>query len=97
MELRERAGCLALAIRTIFYKYLLPESENMRKKCEFGMEVPTPSGYTFQGRWVSAQCTQRLLNSSQINDCLKRKLIYLLGDSTLRQWIEYFPKVAQSK
>lgn len=60
------------------------------------MEIPTPSGYTLQGRWVSAQCTQRLLTSSQINDCLKGKLIYLLGDSTLRQWIEYLPKVAKT-
>ncbi|XP_021063446.1 NXPE family member 1-like, partial [Mus pahari] len=72
------------------------KSEDVRKQCEIGMEVPIPSGYTLQGRWVSAQCTQRLLNSSQINDCLKRKLIYLLGDSTLRQWIEYFPKVTQT-
>lgn len=72
------------------------KSENERQRCEIGMEVPTPSGYTLQGRWVSAECTQRLLNSSQINDCLKGKLIYLLGDSTLRQWIEYFPKVAKT-
>ncbi|CAO2635193.1 NXPE family member 1 [Lemmus lemmus] len=69
--------------------------ENRGKKCQIGTEIPTPSGYTFQGRWVTAQCKQRLLNSSQINDCLKRKLIYFLGDSTLRQWIEYFPKVAK--
>lgn len=87
----------ARPIRTIFHQYLLPESENGRKRCEIGMEIPTPSGYTLQGRWVSAQCTQRLLTSSQMNDCLKGKLIYLLGDSTLRQWIEYFPKVAKSK
>lgn len=72
------------------------KSENGRKRCEIGMEIPTPSGYTLQGRWVSAQCTQRLLTSSQINDCLKGKLIYLLGDSTLRQWIEYLPKVAKT-
>ncbi|XP_005347328.3 NXPE family member 1 [Microtus ochrogaster] len=69
--------------------------ENRGKKCQIGTEIPTPSGYTFQGRWVTAQCKQSLLNSSQINDCLKRKLIYFLGDSTLRQWIEYFPKVAK--
>ncbi|XP_076781164.1 NXPE family member 1-like isoform X1 [Arvicanthis niloticus] len=72
------------------------KSENVRKKCEIGMEIPIPSGYTLRGRWVTAQCTQRLFNSSQINDCLKGKLIYLLGDSTLRQWIEYLPKVAKT-
>ncbi|XP_028639485.1 NXPE family member 1-like isoform X2 [Grammomys surdaster] len=72
------------------------KSENVRKKCEIGMEIPTPSGYTLRRRWVTAQCTQRQLTSSQINDCLKGKLIYLLGDSTLRQWIEYLPNVAKT-
>ncbi|XP_051012329.1 NXPE family member 1 isoform X2 [Acomys russatus] len=72
------------------------KTESKRKRCETGTEIPTPSGYTLQGRWVTAQCKQRLLNSSQINDCLKGKLIYLLGDSTLRQWIYNLPKVAKT-
>ncbi|XP_052044375.1 NXPE family member 1-like isoform X2 [Apodemus sylvaticus] len=72
------------------------KSENVRKKCEIGTEISIPSGYTLRGRWVTAQCTQHLFNSSQINDCLKGKLIYLLGDSTVRQWIEYLPKVAKT-
>ncbi|CAH6866395.1 NXPE family member 1 [Phodopus roborovskii] len=70
--------------------------ENGTEKCQIGTEIPTPSGYTFRGRWTTAQCKQSVLNSSQINDCLKGKLIYLLGDSTLRQWINYFPKVAKT-
>ncbi|XP_021488981.1 LOW QUALITY PROTEIN: NXPE family member 1 [Meriones unguiculatus] len=73
------------------------KSENKRKKCEIGPEeIPTPSSYVLQGKWVTAHCNQRLLNSNQINDCLKRKLVYLLGDSTLRQWIYYLPRVAKT-
>ncbi|XP_028720673.1 NXPE family member 1 [Peromyscus leucopus] len=72
------------------------KSENERKKCQMGTEIPTPSGYTFRGSWMAAQCKQSLFSSSQISDCLKGKLIYLLGDSTLRQWINYFPKVAKT-
>ncbi|XP_055475125.1 NXPE family member 1-like, partial [Psammomys obesus] len=95
--LREEAGCLTHAIKTTFHKYLLPESENKRKKCEIGPEeIPTPSGYVLRGKWLTAHCNQRLLNSNQINDCLKRKLVYLLGDSTLRQWIYYLPRVAKT-
>uniref|UniRef100_A0A8C8UFM4 NXPE C-terminal domain-containing protein n=1 Tax=Peromyscus maniculatus bairdii TaxID=230844 RepID=A0A8C8UFM4_PERMB len=89
-------GRLTHALKTTVHKYLLPESENGRKKCQMGMEIPTPSGYTFRGSWMAAQCKQSLFSSSQISDCLKGKLIYLLGDSTLRQWINYFPKVAKT-
>nr|XP_012806115.2 NXPE family member 1 isoform X2 [Jaculus jaculus] len=71
-------------------------NENTKEKCQIGMEIPVPGGYTLQGRWITSSCSQVRLNSSQINDCLKGKLIYLLGDSTLRQWIDYLPKVVKT-
>ena len=61
------------------------------------MKSPFPSGYTLKGKWIAAFCKQRELTETKtINDCLKRKLIYLMGDSTLRQWIQYLPKMVKS-
>ncbi|XP_020036641.2 NXPE family member 1 isoform X2 [Castor canadensis] len=75
---------------------LLPESENIKEKCQIGMEIPVPGGYTLQRKWITTSCRQIQLDTNKINGCLKGKLIYLLGDSTLRQWIEYLPKVMKT-
>ncbi|XP_008825218.2 NXPE family member 1 [Nannospalax galili] len=72
------------------------KSENTGERCQIGMETPVPGGYTLQGKWMTAPCSQIQLDSSKINDCLKGKLIYLLGDSTLRQWIAYLPRVTKT-
>ncbi|XP_012663611.2 NXPE family member 2 [Otolemur garnettii] len=71
--------------------------ENIKQKCQIGMKTPFPSGYTLNRRWISAFCKQNKFNAMKyINDCLKGKLIYLMGDSTLRQWIYYFKKVVET-
>ncbi|XP_058519872.1 NXPE family member 1-like isoform X3 [Ochotona princeps] len=67
-----------------------------KEKCHIGMEIPVPGGYTMQGRWFTTFCNQTLLSTAQVSECLKGKLIYLLGDSTLRQWIYYLPKVVKT-
>ncbi|KAL2807295.1 NXPE family member 1 isoform 1 precursor [Daubentonia madagascariensis] len=72
------------------------KSENMTEKCQVGMKIPVPSGYTLQGRWITTFCNQIQLDTTKINGCLKGKLIYLLGDSTLRQWIYYLPKLVKT-
>uniref|UniRef100_A0A8D2DNS4 Neurexophilin and PC-esterase domain family member 2 n=1 Tax=Sciurus vulgaris TaxID=55149 RepID=A0A8D2DNS4_SCIVU len=73
------------------------KSENIKMKCQTGMKTPFPSGYTFKRSWISAFCKQIKFNTMQeINYCLKRKLIYLMGDSTLRQWINYFLTVVKT-
>ncbi|KAG3286583.1 NXPE family member 1-like, partial [Ictidomys tridecemlineatus] len=72
------------------------KSEKSTEKCQIGMKIPVPSGYTLQGRWITTFCNQIQLDTNKINDCLKGKLIYLLGDSTLRQWIHYLPRVAKT-
>ncbi|XP_012383548.4 NXPE family member 2 [Dasypus novemcinctus] len=73
------------------------KSEDIKKKCKIGMKTPFPSGYTLKRKWITAFCKQIELNETKnINDCLKRKLIYLMGDSTLRQWIYYLQKVVKT-
>jgi hypothetical protein len=69
----------------------------MKKKCQIGMKSPFPSGYTLKGRWITTFCQQIKFNATEdIRGCLERKLIYLMGDSTLRQWIYFLPKVVKS-
>ncbi|NP_001354882.1 NXPE family member 1 isoform X1 [Homo sapiens] len=70
--------------------------EKIEETCQVGMKPPVPGGYTLQGKWITTFCNQVQLDTIKINGCLKGKLIYLLGDSTLRQWIYYFPKVVKT-
>uniref|UniRef100_A0A8C6C151 Neurexophilin and PC-esterase domain family member 2 n=1 Tax=Monodon monoceros TaxID=40151 RepID=A0A8C6C151_MONMO len=73
-------------------------NENIEAKCQLGKKTtfPSGSGYTVKRRWIAAFCKQIELNETKnINDCLKRKLTYLMGDSTLCQWIHYLPKVVK--
>ncbi|XP_053404776.1 NXPE family member 1-like isoform X1 [Mercenaria mercenaria] len=44
----------------------------------------TPSGFSLQNKWIYTRC--QCLNESLYKSCLTNKTIYLLGDSTLRQW-----------
>ncbi|KAK1150556.1 NXPE family member 1-like isoform X1 [Acipenser oxyrinchus oxyrinchus] len=61
------------------------------EKCELGMSSPTPSGFFHSDRWSSSYCRMRSFqNVSDMNQCLQGKQVYLRGDSTIRQWIEYF-------
>ncbi|XP_077316073.1 NXPE family member 1-like [Lithobates pipiens] len=66
-------------------------------KCQIGTSLPFPSGYFMKGQWFPSHCNltsyEPLLN---VTKCLAGKMIYLMGDSTLRQWIEYFPKILKN-
>nr|XP_054097585.1 NXPE family member 1 isoform X1 [Callithrix jacchus] len=72
------------------------KSEKIEEKCQVGMKPPVPGGYTLRGRWITTFCNQIQFDTIKMNDCLKGKLIYLLGDSTLRQWIYHLPKVVKT-
>ncbi|KAM7380367.1 hypothetical protein PAMP_003669 [Pampus punctatissimus] len=50
-----------------------------------------PSGYYYKDSWRPlGGVTMRQFNeSSAIIQCLKNKVIYMYGDSTIRQWFEY--------
>ncbi|XP_063819613.1 NXPE family member 1-like [Pseudophryne corroboree] len=72
-------------------------SMNVKPKCQTGMPVPFPSGYYLKNHWYPLFCnvsTDEPL--SHIHTCLAGKMIYLMGDSTVRQWIEYFPKLLKT-
>ncbi|XP_036048308.1 NXPE family member 2-like isoform X2 [Onychomys torridus] len=72
-------------------------NEIKKEKCQVGMKTPFPSGYIFKGRWISTFCKQNEFSEMQdINNCLTRKLIYLMGDSTLRQWVYYLKKATKT-
>ncbi|XP_073463991.1 NXPE family member 1-like isoform X2 [Aquarana catesbeiana] len=70
---------------------------NVTSKCQTGTSLPFPSGYFLKSQWFPSHCNlssfEPLLN---ISKCLAGKMIYLMGDSTIRQWIEFFPKVLKN-
>uniref|UniRef100_A0A3Q1FZW7 Neurexophilin and PC-esterase domain family member 3 n=1 Tax=Acanthochromis polyacanthus TaxID=80966 RepID=A0A3Q1FZW7_9TELE len=51
-----------------------------------------PSGYYYHGAWqtLSGTKVQQFNTPSAITQCLKGKVVHLQGDSTIRQWFEYF-------
>ncbi|XP_069804061.1 NXPE family member 1-like [Dendropsophus ebraccatus] len=63
------------------------------EKCKIGSKLEYPSGYVMKDVWYPKGCSTlsyKALNDLQ--DCFKRKFIYIFGDSTLRQWMYYFNK-----
>ncbi|KAF1372575.1 hypothetical protein PFLUV_G00267230 [Perca fluviatilis] len=53
-----------------------------------------PSGYYYQGVWRAlGGTTVRQFNNSAIGQCLKGKVVYMYGDSTVRQFFEYLNAV----
>ncbi|MBN3301630.1 NXPE3 protein, partial [Amia calva] len=68
-------------------------SPGQEQKCAPGLDTPVPAGFYFQDRWTSLVCPARSFSSAeQIVGCLKDKQLYMMGDSTLRQWFEYLWK-----
>ncbi|XP_029317079.1 NXPE family member 3-like [Cottoperca gobio] len=52
-----------------------------------------PSGYYYQSMWRAlGSTTVRQMNMPATSQCLKRKVVHLYGDSTIRQWFEFFMK-----
>uniref|UniRef100_A0A3Q0RUL6 Neurexophilin and PC-esterase domain family member 3 n=1 Tax=Amphilophus citrinellus TaxID=61819 RepID=A0A3Q0RUL6_AMPCI len=51
-----------------------------------------PSGYYYRGVWRALHGTtvHQFNTSSAISQCLKGKVVHMYGDSTIRQWFEYF-------
>ncbi|XP_006890069.1 PREDICTED: NXPE family member 3-like [Elephantulus edwardii] len=49
-----------------------------------------PSGYYYEDQWRPRKFKMRQFNDpDQVTECLQRKMVYLFGDSTIRQWFEY--------
>ncbi|XP_048397355.2 NXPE family member 3-like isoform X3 [Stegostoma tigrinum] len=59
-------------------------------KCVRGQPMVSPSGFYYQDQWMSTTCNiHRFDTPAKIKECLRRKIVYLFGDSTIRQWFEY--------
>jgi len=54
---------------------------------------PLPSGQFVKGRWQSFHCdTKNFSLEREKTVCLSNKMVYILGDSTIRQWYGYLLK-----
>ncbi|XP_059390572.1 NXPE family member 3-like [Carassius carassius] len=62
------------------------------ERCRSGLTTPVPAGFYLKDVWKSFICNTQQFNSTQMGNCLKNKMIYLLGDSTTRQWFEYLER-----
>ncbi|KAJ7304997.1 hypothetical protein JRQ81_010746 [Phrynocephalus forsythii] len=59
------------------------------KTCWMGAESPFPSGFVWQDQWHPLFCPMASFNTGdEIKTCLGGKLVYFMGDSTVRQWME---------
>ncbi|XP_078540006.1 NXPE family member 1-like [Lissotriton helveticus] len=70
----------------------------LNETCKIGMKSPVPGGYFLKNKWKSSFCalSSSTATDMQMDKCLRHKMIYLMGDSTLRQWIEYFGSMMKS-
>ncbi|XP_078465429.1 NXPE family member 4-like [Lampetra planeri] len=60
------------------------------KTCSPGLGTPRPSGFYLQGVWRSTVCSARSFDTpAKVTDCLRHREVYLFGDSTIRQYMEY--------
>ncbi|XP_055052905.2 NXPE family member 3 isoform X1 [Misgurnus anguillicaudatus] len=62
------------------------------KKCHPGLHSPVPAGFYLDDVWTSFVCRTRSFTTQTTTQCLKDKSIYMMGDSTMRQWFEFLLK-----
>lgn len=57
------------------------------------------AGYYFNDTWrsLSGSAVQQFNDPSAITRCLRGKIVYMLGDSTLRQWYKYLTAFVPGK
>ncbi|XP_053547155.1 NXPE family member 2-like [Bombina bombina] len=69
-------------------------SARSEPKCKPGMPTPFPSGYFLKDIWNPVFCKLPPLSLiSHAETHLTRKMVYLLGDSTLHQWMLRFTEL----
>uniref|UniRef100_A0A9J8DEB1 NXPE C-terminal domain-containing protein n=2 Tax=Cyprinus carpio carpio TaxID=630221 RepID=A0A9J8DEB1_CYPCA len=66
------------------------ENIDVTEKCRPGLHTPVPAGFYLNDVWTSFVCSTRHFTTQKTTECLKDKHIYMMGDSTLRQWFEFF-------
>ncbi|ROJ66300.1 NXPE family member 3 [Anabarilius grahami] len=68
------------------------EAIDVTEKCHPGLHTPVPAGFYLNDVWTSFVCSTRHFTTQTTTECLKDKHIYMMGDSTMRQWFEFFAK-----
>ncbi|XP_075687574.1 NXPE family member 4-like [Rhinoderma darwinii] len=67
------------------------ETEAPKPKCETGMSSPLPSGYFYNKVWNPVYCNMTVYKTGDdFIKCLQGKNLFLIGDSTLRQYMMHF-------
>ncbi|XP_075037417.1 NXPE family member 4-like [Mixophyes fleayi] len=62
-----------------------------KPKCQTGMDSPFPSGYFFNDIWNPLYCNMTVYTIGEdFTKCLQGKNLFLIGDSTLRQYMMHF-------
>ncbi|XP_075035268.1 NXPE family member 4-like [Mixophyes fleayi] len=62
-----------------------------KPKCQTGMGSPFPSGYFLNNIWNPVYCNMTVYTTGEdFTKCLQGKNLFLIGDSTLRQFIMHF-------
>ncbi|KAM4652102.1 NXPE family member 2-like [Discoglossus pictus] len=65
--------------------------KSSKPKCQTGMDSPFPSGYFLHNVWNPVYCKMTSYKTAEdYTTCLQRKKLFLIGDSTLRQYIMHF-------
>ncbi|XP_078537912.1 NXPE family member 4-like [Lissotriton helveticus] len=68
----------------------------VKEKCKIGTIPPFPGGYFYKNTWNPVSCAMTSFESAeQIKTCLQGKKVFLIGDSTLRQFIKHFAETIQ--
>ncbi|KAM8927737.1 NXPE family member 1-like [Pelodytes ibericus] len=61
------------------------------EKCSLGSYYPIPSGYFSYNRWTPINCRMTTFTENEkVKNFLKGKKLFLIGDSTVRQYIRHF-------
>ena len=83
----------AIVINVILSQvFLLQSIDETLPTCGPKLVTPHPSGYWFNGMWKSRVCNNfhYSLDQNRKTECLRNRTFYFIGDSTARQWFEYF-------
>ena len=62
-------------------------------RCTFGIKPRVPdsaAGFYYKDEWNSLVCKNKKFTVPEIRKCLQNQRLHFWGDSTLRQWYEYF-------
>nr|DBA29790.1 TPA: hypothetical protein GDO54_005850 [Pyxicephalus adspersus] len=65
-------------------------TNDIKVACIPGLTSPIPAGFYYQDVWKSLVCSNEPFDDhTKAAKCLAGKMVYMFGDSTLRQWWEY--------